>query len=219
MRRKAKPVYEITNDRKLNAEEVVTIRALYIPRSPRYGALALASFYKVSATTIERAAARETYREIHPRTLPTAYTGDEYSDDGWAYECSIALPEEPEEQGFYRALNKTDYKTAQVEIRRGWSHARDCNTERGADHRGKTYVTHTDGYQPRKVWLTPEQEARRRTNQGESQRKSRHGYRYVPREVREKLWAECEGDSARYFARLQVVAGDTECEEQDGKPG
>ncbi|MFL9976066.1 hypothetical protein [Paraburkholderia graminis] len=62
--------YDITNERKLTDQDALVIRAVHIPRSPRYGSVMLAQLFGVSQPTIDRVVKRESYRHLHRLLLP-----------------------------------------------------------------------------------------------------------------------------------------------------
>src|ERR1700722_15437323 len=75
--------FDLTNERKLTDQDALVIRAVHLPRSPRFGSVALAQLFGVSQPTIDRVVKRETYRHLHPLLLPGSQTfGDNYASLG-----------------------------------------------------------------------------------------------------------------------------------------
>lgn len=88
---KKKP-FDLTNERKLTDQDVLVIRAVHIPRSPRYGSVILAQLFGVSQPTIDRVVKRLTYRHLHPLLLPgmldPSYPFGEWAPDKTAYRAA-----------------------------------------------------------------------------------------------------------------------------------
>ncbi|MGG1947049.1 hypothetical protein AB1286_19905 [Trinickia sp. NRRL B-1857] len=99
--------FDLTNERKLTDQDVLVIRAVHIPRSPRFGSVMLAQLFGVSQPTIDRVVKRQTYRHLHPLLLP----GSEVYGAGY-----IGLADASARFGEW-ARTKTEYKLACVEVR------------------------------------------------------------------------------------------------------
>lgn len=102
--------FELTNERKLTDQDVLVIRAVHIPKSPRFGSVMLAQLFGVSQPTIDRVVKRETYRHLHRLLLPGLIT----SDKG-----SISMPSSQAKFGLW-ACNKTAYNKARTSVRQGF---------------------------------------------------------------------------------------------------
>lgn len=83
------------------------IRAIHIPRSPRFGSVMLAQLFGVSQPTIDRVVKRETYRHLHPLLLPAWQLYGAGHED---------LGESSAKFGQW-ARSKTEYKEARTWIR------------------------------------------------------------------------------------------------------
>ncbi|MEX3789631.1 hypothetical protein [Paraburkholderia sp. BR14374] len=133
--------FEITNERKLTAQQVLVIRAIHIPRSPLFGSVVLAGVYGVSQVTIDRLIKRATYRELHPLTLPNGMLEDSsYVSDkdgnarirhNWRkYELESGCDQEKDEEtDFERASTKGEYRLRQAQIRRGFLEWQKSNSD------------------------------------------------------------------------------------------
>ncbi|MDN7932054.1 hypothetical protein QZM52_12260 [Burkholderia metallica] len=99
-------IFDITNERKLTDQDALIIRAVHIPRSPRFGSVILAQLFGVSQPTIDRVVKRETYRHLHPLLLP----GREIWNGGdWLGNSDTKFGE--------WARNKTEYRKSQPGVR------------------------------------------------------------------------------------------------------
>jgi hypothetical protein len=102
-----KEPFDLTNERKLTDQDVLVIRAVHIPRSPRYGSVILAQLFGVSQPTIDRVVKRLTYRHLHPLLLP-----------GWeTYGAGHTGLAEPSAKFGEWAQSKTAYREARTDIR------------------------------------------------------------------------------------------------------
>lgn len=99
-------IFDITNERKLTDQDALVIRAVHIPRSPRFGSVILAQLFGVSQPTIDRVVKRETYRHLHPLLLP----GREiWNGSDWLGSSDTKFGE--------WVQNKTEYRKAQPGVR------------------------------------------------------------------------------------------------------
>ncbi|WP_158933762.1 hypothetical protein [Burkholderia sp. S171] len=106
-----KKIFDTTNERKLTDQDALVIRAVHLPRSPRFGSVILAQLFGVSQPTIDRVVKRETYRHLHPLLLPGFQLYGAGHED---------LAESSAKFGWW-AENKTAYRKMRVDIRNGFA--------------------------------------------------------------------------------------------------
>ncbi|KGW65270.1 hypothetical protein [Burkholderia pseudomallei] len=99
-------IFDLTNERKLTDQDALVIRAIHIPRSPRFGSVILAQLFGVSQPTIDRVVKRETYRHLHPLLLPGRQI--------WNGSDMLGYSDTPLGEW---ARNKTEYRAAQSAVR------------------------------------------------------------------------------------------------------
>jgi hypothetical protein len=141
--------FDITNERKLTDQDVLVIRAVHIPKSPRFGSVMLAQLFG-SQPTIDRVVKRATYRHLHPLLLPgRLIDAGDMTDLG-----------DRDAKSDGRARNKTEYNGARTEIRDYFTHGGYVVGLRGHYEPGDlgTYAA-----RPVRRIITPEGVALRRT--------------------------------------------------------
>ena len=107
--------FDITNERKLTDQDVLVIRAVHIPRSPRFGSVILAQLFGVSQPTIDRVVKRETYRHLHPLLLPAWRIRGEWHIRG-ERRLDLDLGDSAAKIVVW-ARNKTEYNRDRLEVR------------------------------------------------------------------------------------------------------
>ncbi|MBN3813654.1 hypothetical protein [Paraburkholderia sp. Ac-20347] len=162
MPKKRKQPFDISNERKLTDQDVLVIRAVHIPRSPRFGSVILAQLFGVSQPTIDRAVKRETYRHLHPLLLPAWRIRGERQIRGERH-LDLDLGDSAAKIVVW-ARNKTEYNRDRREIRERFAMGDYVRGLKGEfqESRGMLSV-----YAPRPVCrvISPEGAQRRREKQ------------------------------------------------------
>lgn len=188
--------------RKLTDLDAVLIRCAHVPGSPEHGISALARLFGVSRLTVDRILSRATYRNLHPRAVPSfTVMNDEEIEK--AHDGPFHVAEDATEYAWYgqtiRGTNREFKPTS-------WQ-AGDRRYRPLLEYLGVPYTETPHRLQT----LSPKAEAKRRKNIGQGLRKT--GYAEIVR-----VYGIESENVARYLRYVEGRDGTERAEEIHGGP-
>lgn len=188
--------------RKLTDLDAVLIRCAHIPASPEYGISALARLFGVSRLTVDRILSRATYRNLHPRAVPS-FTAMNDEEIERAYGGPFHVAADATEYEWYgQTIRGTNREFQPTSSQEGDRRYRPLLAYRGVPYTETPHRLQT---------LSPKAEAKRRKNIGLGLRKS--GYAGLV-----KRYGVDSENVARYLRYVERRDGTRRAEEIHGGP-